>query len=101
MVVKMRVCAGLVALGRTRGKCTGRLFQADEADDEGHGVDFGEGEFKRIIFWVVGNEGDVLLVGSGFDALDERPLRCVEDIGFVPLEEDRGHGDALAGHDVA
>lgn len=43
----------------------------------------------------------MVLVGSGLYTLDEWSLGGVEDVGFVPLEEDGGHWDTLAGYNVA
>ena len=57
-------------------------------------------EFKGFVIGVVGNDEDVVLVGSGLDALDERPLVGIEDIDFVPLEEDVFHRNFLASYDV-
>ena len=63
------------------------LLEANKADDESYGMDFGVGEFEGIVLRVIGNDEDVFLVRSGLDALDNCPLRRVEDVGFIPLEE--------------
>ena len=63
------------------------LFEAYDADDECDGIDFGVCEFEGVVFWVIGHDEYVLFVGSWFDALDNRTLGRVKDVGFVPLEE--------------
>lgn len=64
-----------------------KLFEADDADDECYGIDFRVCEFEGIVLRVIGNDENVFLVRSGLDALDNCPLRRVEDVGFIPLEE--------------
>lgn len=63
------------------------LLEANKADDESYGMDFGVCEFEGVVLWVIGNDEDMLLVRSGLYALDNRTLCRVEDIGFIPLEE--------------
>ena len=77
------------------------LLQADNTDDDSDGVESGVWEFERFVFLIVGDDEDVILVAARFDALDERALFGVEDVDLVPLEEEVGHGYALAGNDVA
>lgn len=64
-----------------------KLFEADNANDEGYSIDVLVWKFKRIIFFVVGNDEDVLLVRSGLYALDNRALCRVEDVRLAPLKE--------------
>ena len=78
----------------------GTLLQSDNANDEGDGIDFGVCEFEWVVLWVVRNDEDVLLVRSRLYALDNGPLLGVEDVWFVPLEEEVAHGYSLACHDV-
>lgn len=77
------------------------LHDADEAADEGDTVELGTRKLERGIGRVVGDDEYVVVVGALAYALDERALSRVEDVGFVPLEENVAEGDALAGHEVA
>lgn len=64
-----------------------KLFEADDANDEGYGIDVLVWKFKGVIIFVVGNDEDVLLVRSRLYALDNCTLRRIKNVGFVPLEE--------------
>ena len=62
-------------------------FEAYNADDEGYGIDILVWQFKRIIFFVVGDNGNMLLVRSRLYAFYDGSLLGVEDVWFVPLEK--------------
>lgn len=63
------------------------LLEADDADNQGYGIDVLVWEFEGVVLWVVGNDEDVLLVRSWLYALDDCALYRIEDVGFVPLKE--------------
>ena len=77
------------------------LFQSDDTSYQGDGVEGGDRELEGGVSGVVGDQKNVLLVGSLPYSLDECALVGIEYIGFVPLEEDVGEGDFLARHEVA
>lgn len=90
-----------VRLGGRLGYVWEVLFEAYDSYDECDGVDVFVGKFEGVVVCVVGDDEYVVLVAAGLDALNDCSLRGVEDVGFVPLEKEAGHGDALAGDDVA
>lgn len=77
-----------------------RLFESDGSDDECDGIDFGEREFEGVVFGVIGYDSEAIFLRAWFDSFEDGSLRCVEDVGAVPLKEERGHGYALACYDV-
>ena len=83
--MKFGYAFGLIILRKAAGHSG--LFQAYDAYDHSNGMDLRIRQFKRVILFVVGDDENVLLVGSWFYALDECSLCGVEHIGFVPLEE--------------
>ncbi len=78
-----------------------RLFQSNDAYDKGHGIDGGYGQLEGVVGFVVGHDEYAVGGGTGFDAFDECALIGIDDVDFVPLEKEVGHGYALAGNDVA
>ena len=83
------------------GGCGVWLFDAHQASDEGYAVELLACELVGFVVGVVGDDEDVVVVGSPLDALDEWSLYGVEDIDFVPLEEEVGQRYALAGDEVS
>ena len=83
------------------GGCGVWLFDAHQASDEGYAVELLACELVGFVVGVVGDDEDVVVVGSPLDALDEWSLYGVEDIDFVPLEEEIGQRYALAGDEVS
>lgn len=77
------------------------LLHSDEAHNDGDGIDFGCGELEGLVVFVVGDDEDVRGIVARLDALDERPLLGIEDIGLVPLEEDVFERHLFASHYVA
>ena len=77
-------------------------LQADNGNNDGYVRRYDDGK-KHGNPFVVKRRGDedVVVVGSPLDALDEWSLYGVEDIDFVPLEEEVGQRYALAGDEVS
>lgn len=76
------------------------LFEADEAAHESHAIELALGKLERLVVGVVGNDKDVLIVGTAPDALDERSLLRVEHVGLIPLKEQIIERNTLASHEV-
>lgn len=75
-------------------------LEADDTDNQGYCIYGCAGEFKGIVFLIIGYDEYMILVVSGLDAFDEWPLIRVDDIYFVPLEEEVAHRHALASDNV-
>ena len=80
---------------------TAALFETDETDDEGNGIDIFIRELEWIVLLIIRDDEDMILVAAWLYALDDSTLCGVEDIGLVPLEEDIGHRNTLASDDIA
>lgn len=80
---------------------TAALFETDETDDEGNGVDIFIRELEWIVLLIIRDDEDMILVAAWLYALDDCALCGVEDIGLVPLEEEVGHWNTLASDDIA
>ena len=78
-----------------------RLFDTDDAPDEGYGVEVGAVQLEGGVTVVVGDDEYVVGIGSGLQSLDERSLVGFEHIHLAPLEEKVAGGYALACHEVA
>ena len=76
------------------------LFEADDTDNQGYCIYGCAGEFKGIVFLIIGYDEYMILVVSGLDAFDEWSLIRVDDIHLVPLKEELIHGYTLTRNDV-
>lgn len=64
-----------------------RLFDTDDAPDEGYGMEVRAVKLEGGITVVVGDDEYVVGIGSGLQSLDERSLVGFEHIYLAPLEE--------------
>lgn len=76
-------------------------LKANKATHEGNTMELVLGKFERLVFGVIGNDKDMVVVRSSPDPLDERSLHSVEDVGFVPLKENIAERYPLTGHEIA
>ena len=78
-----------------------RLFEAHDTNDESDGTDGGTVKLERRVIPVVRNDEYRVIGRAGADAFYQRALVGIQNIHFIPLEKQVGHGYALAGYEVA
>lgn len=77
------------------------LFEAYKSKHESYAIELTFCKLERIVFGIVGDDKDMVVVGTTPYAFDERALFGVEYVGFVPLEKHVVKRNALAGYEVA
>lgn len=77
------------------------LFEAYKSKHESYAIELISRKLERIVFGIVGDDKDMVVVGTTPYAFDERPLLSVEHVSFIPLKEQVAERYALAGHEVA
>lgn len=98
-MLKIMRCTIFVGCMQSSFACV--LFEAYKSKHESYAIELISRKLERIVFGIVGDDKDMVVVGTTPYAFDERPLISVEHVSFIPLKEQVAERYALAGYEVA